>query len=239
MVGSGEGLEATVKLFREKGISSAPVITPMGEVIGHLTEMVLVKALVMNQVQSENNNKIIHFKYILEKINFVQDSDHVSDVLKVLIQSSSHRVLVKDDKNNIVGIISPKDLIRNLSGHFEVREKKEILQEMEELQEELENIKEKMTDMESYMDMYDSVFQSGVYMLHSANPEGTHFQVYSSMVKKTGEVLRIDVVSASLKDKDGEFSGTFTISRQIESDHLLRSLHGLIKDDSKYGTIKK
>ena len=285
-LGSGDTLQQAVELFADKGIGSAVVITPLGEVLGNMTELSLVKALVMSQVTKDANQKINYYKEILEKIHFVDEDGHVSDVLKSLIQSTSHRVLVKDSKGKMTGIITPKDLIRKLSGQFDRKDKKAILEEMEDMQNQMDEMKEKMVDLESYMDVYDTVFQSGVYMLHSSDKdgvivfaneklhttlgydngdllgksiyeiypksvhsqvkaglerirlEGKHSQVYSSMVKKGGAIIRIDVASASIKDKNGDFNGTFTISREIESDHLLRSLHGIIEEGSSYGEIK-
>ncbi len=51
------------------------------------------------------------------------------------------------------------------------------------------------------------------------------------MLKKNGEKLRIDIVSTAIHDEAGEFVGTISVSRPVDSDILLRALHGVLHTD--------
>jgi CBS domain-containing protein len=114
LLGSTDVQEA-VKLFTSKKITSVPVIDATGEVAGQLTELCLVRILVMHQLQPAKFAKIAHCQSFLEEAFFVEPKDNVSVVLKAILKSPSRRILVRSDGKQIHGIISPKDLIRVLT----------------------------------------------------------------------------------------------------------------------------
>jgi CBS domain-containing protein len=109
-----------VAKFAEKKISSVPVMTTMGEVAGQLTELVMVRALVLNQLQPEKYKQLHHCTELLEPALFVSPQATITEVIKALMKSPSRRVLVRADGRQIMGIISPKDLLRVLMNGQEV-----------------------------------------------------------------------------------------------------------------------
>lgn len=283
LLGSGTSIVDAVEEFNRNNFSSAPVITPVGEVIGQLSEMDLVKALVNHKSKGVEYSKVIHAEDFFEPVFFVSTEDHLTDVIRVMIKSPSHRVLVKDKHEKIVGIISPKDVLHKLHG---AETTPSLFEELQNLYKENEKLKERMGEMKNYLNTYDSVFHSGLYMLHSVNKEGKiilaneklhetlgykpgelmgksiydiypssvhaeaksglrrvmqegrHNLTYSSMVKKDGSNVRVDLASAALRDEEGNFLGTFTISRQYGSEAMLRSLHGIfdeVEEEEKKG----
>jgi hypothetical protein len=52
---------------------------------------------------------------------------------------------------------------------------------------------------------------------------------YTTMLRKNGDKMRVDIVSSSFKDQKGEFVGTISISREVDAEDLLRALNGLMK----------
>ena len=104
-----------VALFSSKKISSVPVVSSMGDVAGHLTELVLVRALVMYQLQPEKFSKLAHCADLLSEAHFVEPTDSITIVLKAIIKSPTSRVLVRSQGRKVLGIISPKDLLKLLS----------------------------------------------------------------------------------------------------------------------------
>lgn len=108
-----------VKLFAEKKISSVPVFSTTGDGVGLLTEFVLLRALVMSQLQPAKFSKIAHCLDILEPVQFVTPDDTISAVLSTMMKSPHRRVLVRSGGRKIHGIISPKDLLRSLSAGSE------------------------------------------------------------------------------------------------------------------------
>lgn len=258
MVGSGNDILEVVEFFNRHHISSAPVQNPLGQILGQLTEIDLVKALVFYRANSEYS-KIIHAENYFQPVSFVRDTDEIPQVLKVLVKAATHRVLVMDRQEKVVGIISPKDLLRSIQGAGKVGQI--VTDQVKILQFELGDLRRRMQEMAIYLQTYDTVFQSGFFGLHSINKEGKvvfandriheclgyqpgellgrsffdlyppearedvqsglekvmaegrHNLIMAKMVKKTGELLEVDLASSALKDEMNRFIGTFTISR--------------------------
>ncbi len=270
---SGMELEEAVELFNKLHISTAPVVTPIGEVLGQLTEMDLVKAVVHHRVQGAKYSKVIHAQEFFLPVRYVEETQPIGEVLREMMKTTSHRVLVRNLQEKLVGVISPKDILRSLYGEERVANR--LAEECQKLNIEVVELRSRLKEMSVYLSTYDSVFQSGLYMLHSIDPtghiifandkihsalgyepgeligksikdlyppsvqheaiaglkrvieEGQHQLTYSSMVCKNGGTIRVDLASAALKDDQGRFLGTFTISREYGSEAMLRALHGI------------
>lgn len=111
---SSATITEVVELFGSKKIASAPVRTSMGEYAGTLTELTLVRILVLHQLQPEKYKKLAHRLDFLEPLVFVNQTDPFADVLKAILKAPNHRLFVKEKNNHICGVISPKDLLRVL-----------------------------------------------------------------------------------------------------------------------------
>ena len=121
-VESSTSIGDAVKIFLDNKISSVPVMTTMKEIAGQLTELVLVRILVLHQLQPEKYKQLVNCIDLLEPAAFVDPEATIATVIKAIIKSPSRRVLIKSDGRQIVGIISPKDLLRLLmSGKSEVK----------------------------------------------------------------------------------------------------------------------
>ena len=51
------------------------------------------------------------------------------------------------------------------------------------------------------------------------------------MMTKKQQKIRVDIASSALKDHHGKFIGTISVARVIDSDELLRTLHGVLNKD--------
>ena len=169
MLGSGTDILEAVEFFNRNGITTAPIQNPLGEILGQLTEIDLVKALVHYRAKSDYS-KVIHAQEHFEPVFFVDEYDDVATVLKVIIRAPTHRVLVKNQKGKVTGIISPKDLLRGIQGGGNVC--RVVVDEVQALQKELDDLRGRMQEMTSYLQTYDTVFQSGLFGLHSADRQG-------------------------------------------------------------------
>lgn len=109
-------LEA-VNVFMSKKFTSVPVTTGTGDLAGQLTEVVLIRLLVLSKGQPDKFKKLAHCLELLEKPVFVDPTDSVATVLKALMSSATKRVFVSMNKFNILGIISPKDLLKALTAN--------------------------------------------------------------------------------------------------------------------------
>ncbi len=78
-------------------------------------------------------------------------------------------------------------------------------------------------------DLYPkSVLHEAVQGLKEIQDKGQHHITYTTMLRKNGEKMRIDIASSSLRATSGEFLGTISISRQVDAEDLLRALHGIV-----------
>jgi PAS domain S-box-containing protein len=169
MLGSGTDILDAVEFFNKHGISTAPVQNPLGEILGQLTEINLVKALVYYRAGG-NYTKVIHAEEHFEPVFFVNDEDEIAAVLKTIVRAPTHRVLVRDRKEKVIGIISPKDLLRSIQGGGDVS--RVVVDEVQALQRELSDLRGKLHEMSQYLQTYDIVFQSGMFGLHSVDRLG-------------------------------------------------------------------
>lgn len=158
-----------VEFFNRHQFNSAPVQNPMGEILGQMTEMDLVKALVHYKANGDFC-KVAHAQKYFDPVFFVEENDELVDVLKTMVRSPTNRVLVRTPQERIVGIISPRDLLKII--HGEEKRGQEILGHVQDMQIELNELKTRMTEMSRYIETYDTVFQSGLFGLHSADREG-------------------------------------------------------------------
>ncbi|MGZ3723094.1 MAG: CBS domain-containing protein [Bdellovibrionales bacterium] len=111
---SSTSIQEAVDLFTKHKISSAAVQSAMGDIAGSLTELGLVRALVLHQLQPEKYSKLAHCMELLVEGSFVEPKDSITTVIKMMIKSPTQRVMVKSEGRKIHGIISPKDMMRVL-----------------------------------------------------------------------------------------------------------------------------
>lgn len=190
MLTSGMDILDAVEFFNKHHISSAPVQNPLGEILGHLTEIDLVKALAQYRSNSEYS-KVIHAEEYFEPVIFVKDTDKVAEVVRALVKAPTYRVLVKDRQNRTIGIISPKDILRSIQRKGPVGQI--VVDEVKALRMELDHMRKRMQEMTSYLATYDTVFQSGLFGLHSADKTGrivfANERLHTNLGYKPGEII--------------------------------------------------
>src|SRR5699024_8048776 len=86
---SSTDIMAAVEIFSKNKISSVPVMTTMGEVAGQLTELVMVRVMVLFQLQPEKYKKLVNCTDLLEPAYFVSPNDNITTVIKTIMKSPS------------------------------------------------------------------------------------------------------------------------------------------------------
>jgi PAS domain S-box-containing protein len=170
MVGSGDSLQDVIHLFLEQGITSSPVINPLGEILGVLSELSLVKAYMLHKAKFHKSDKVGHHIDLLEPATYVDPSLPIIEVLRSMISAPTHRLLVKDSKGKVVGIISPKDLMRAVDG--KQNPSQSIKQKLAEAEKNLKSSLEKLTSLEKSLDVYQKVFHETPYIMHAVDKDG-------------------------------------------------------------------
>ena len=247
-------------------MSSSPVRTPSGELLGVLTEMDLVKGILLSKASGGALDKVGDHSAEFEAVKYVHDSANMEEVFRAMVKSPSKRVLVQDSNQSVIGIISPKDLLAFLKG--EKLESKNLSRELESYKEKLKELEQKTNSLEEAVNTYRTLVVESPSMTHSVGAngriqlankklhsvlgyredeligkdfltlydpvhhnnakngltrvkeDGYHQPIYTTMVKKNGESIKVEVVSSSLKDKKGNFLGTITVARPESSNEL-------------------
>lgn len=114
IVESSDTIDAVVEIFSSNKLTCAPVLTSLGEYAGTLTDLTLARILVLHQLQGDKYKKLAQVLDLLEPTVFVKPLDPFPDVLKAMLRAPVHRVYVRAKNGEIVGVISPKDLLRVL-----------------------------------------------------------------------------------------------------------------------------
>lgn len=274
---SGAELHETISFFLESDVRTAPVVTPMGEVLGMMTDMGLVKASLKKYLDPERHEKVAAHKEILDEPTFVEEDAPVEEVIRAMIKSPLHRILVVSKQKRLLGIISPKDVVRFITG--EQAKTVNLRAELEATRSEAQNLAKQLEGALHTLEKFQRLFVETPYMMHSSDENGKiimankkihqvlgyeegeligrtifdiypksvhhearagidrikekgfHHTTYTTMLRKNGDKIRIDIASSSLKDKYGKFIGTISISREVDAEALLRALNGIMDSD--------
>jgi PAS domain S-box-containing protein len=278
-IGSGDELHGTIKAFVESGAHYVPVITPTGEVLGLMSEYSLVQAFLRHYLDPDRHDKVIQHKDILIPATFVAETDTLDEVIKALHTSVTKRLLVRNPRGLVVGIISPRDILDLL--HGEHKGFRNIQVELKKSQKKADQLAAKISDLNMVITKYQKLYENSPYAMHSVNArgyvimankklhqmlgykpgelvgllvtklyadsvrpdvmkglkevieKGAQHNIYSTMLTKEGEKLRVDVASSALYNDRGDFVSTITITRKVDSEILLRALHGVFDVDDK------
>ena len=111
---TSDTLLSAVQLFLEKGFVSIPVIDDNQAIIGVLTEDSILKAYIWCRGQKIINPPIKVLTQFINKPTVLKRDLNVLQVMKELIASPGSRVLIANERGQLEGIISPKDLIKVL-----------------------------------------------------------------------------------------------------------------------------
>ena len=170
MVGSGESLQDVIKLFLEQGITSSPVINPMGEILGTLTELALVKAYMLHKLKLQKNDRVGHHIDLLEPISYITVDTPIPEALRAMLGSPTNRLLVKNENKKIVGIVSPKDLMRGMLG--EANPMQNLRQKLKETETQLKESLFAVKNLKENLKVYQRVFHETPYLMHAVDRDG-------------------------------------------------------------------
>ncbi|MEQ1875318.1 MAG: CBS domain-containing protein [Bdellovibrionia bacterium] len=272
-------LREAMRLFLDNNYTSAPVVDVDGKILGILTELDLVKGILRHHIEVNEHATILDHKDLLDKAMCIEENATVTVVIKALVTADAHRVVVIDKSQRVVGIISPKDVLKIVMGETTARPS--LQDQIRDARANIEQLKKEVAYLARDREQYEKLFRDSPYMMHSVDgdgriilankkihevlgysdgeligknmqalyPESMHQQAtqglntiiengfhgltYTSMVSKHGDVVRVDLASGALRNVNGDFIATITISRLVDADALLRALHGVVKDMNK------
>lgn len=274
----GMKISDAVRTMLSHHISSAPVLTASGKLIGQISEVFLLKLFILASKKGNENQTLKDHSKSLVSVTTVKEKDPIDEVVKQIINSPSHRALVLDDHGHLRGIISPKDILRILVG--EDARSGSLLNEFAILQDRLNIARDQLQATQSQLKSVSTVIEKSAFMFHSVDSKGKivianerihqelgyqpnelvgkaildlypsdlhksildglkklidgeekEIKTYSTYIKKDGKPLRVEIVSRSIVDANNQFLATSTLSRILDSEELLRTLHGVYDEE--------
>jgi PAS domain S-box-containing protein len=275
-------------LFLEHGYTSVPVIGTSGEILGIVDEFSLIKAKLVQHIEEQGRDKLAHHTEYLLPAHCIREETPLTEVVKEMIKAPNHRLLVVNKAKSLVGIISPKDILRYVVG-VKKQPSVDLRKELAATKDSLLRVQNELEKTKGRLEIYKDIVMDNPSMIHSVDGHGkilmanrkmhqilgyeaneligktmfdlyaasvhhealsglstiketgTHQNTFTTMLKKNGEKIRIDIASTALMDEDGHFVGTISVSRPVDSDILLRALHGVLQKDldngSRYGVL--
>jgi PAS domain S-box-containing protein len=175
-------LAKVIELFNRMQIHCAPVIDSTGQIFGMMTDVGLVKASLRSYVDPGSYSNVYQNVDCLEKAEYVEDDDVVGSVGKALLKSPTNRLLVKRN-GTLVGIISPMDLVRYVTG--EQRKSGDLRQELEATKAQVDRLTVQLSSVDEMLSRYRKLFMDTPYLMHSVDAKG--FIILAN--KKIHEVL--------------------------------------------------
>ncbi len=260
---SGELLVDTISVFFKNNIHYAPVITPGDEVLGLLSETALLKASLRHYLDANKHERVYAHRDLLEPVPFVKEDSPIEEVMRSMMQSKSKRVLVHDYRLRLIGIISPKDILRKLHGEHNLSSG--MSYELQQVEQQVTSSNPNVKNLHDLVHVYREAFESSPLLMHSVDGRGkvvmanrkihaelgydvgeligkTIFDLYqpgmhemalhgleniknsgghrstmTQMVRKDGKAIHVDVVSSALRDSNGSFLSTISVSRVLDS----------------------
>ena len=169
-VRSGDRLHEVMHFFLTYQVHYAPVLSPMGELLGLLSDISVVKASLRKYLSSEYGQSIYAHKDLFEPAMTVRDSAKLDEVVRVMMKASSRRVLVIDQGQQVAGIVSPRDIMKVLAG------KTDQLQEMHTKLKDLEfktrQLELEVQSIQQLMGVYREIFEASPLIMHSVDEHG-------------------------------------------------------------------
>lgn len=104
-------LEAIRKLV-EHGISGAPVVDHLGNMVGFLSEKDCMKVALQASYYGERGGNVSQF--MVHKVETVEAETNLVEVAEMFMKGPHRRFPVVDDENRLVGTISRRDILKAL-----------------------------------------------------------------------------------------------------------------------------
>ena len=111
-----EVVEAIRILLKHK-ITAAPVVDSGHKMVGILSESDCLSATLTSSYYSQDFGLVS--EYMTESVLSAREEDSVLDVYERFMKQRAVRVPVLDDGDRLVGILSPKDLMRAVLEYYE------------------------------------------------------------------------------------------------------------------------
>jgi PAS domain S-box-containing protein len=158
-------VQDAIAFFEKHPRQFATVSASRDRLHGVLTEGNLVKIFLRYQSQPAKE-ALIFYRDCFEPTQLIHQTEAFHEVVKKVMTSVGHRVFVIDEKGDMVGHITAKDILPHLVGK---KDSKPALQGAA------------FDELKSQLYLYESFFSKSPLMMHSVNPGG-YIQMANEML---------------------------------------------------------
>lgn len=196
--------------------------------------------------QNKKQDQLIYFRDFFEPVQYIQEEEDLNSILKKTLTAVGHRIFVLDSSQSVVGYISARDVLPQFMGkrvtlgevdkfswesqlyYFEnFFDKAPLMMHSVNIYGDIQMANEMLHRVLGYeypeligkklSDLYtqDNLLKAkkGIALILK---DGFHQVVQSSMVKKDGKIVVVEIASRVLKNIQGESIGTVTVSRPLD-----------------------
>lgn len=169
---SSDKLSRALELFESKQFRTLPILDGAGKILGILSESALLRCLIVSKTRQTTDIPLNDFLSHLDRFSAVKESEPIDKVVAVMVKAPNNRVLVTDDQEKLVGIVSPKDVIFYLIAE---PGSESLQKKVEHLEGELENLRAQhaeLLDAKKNLEEFEGIIQGSLFLCHSLAPDG-------------------------------------------------------------------
>lgn len=152
-----ETVTTAIEKMKGQALGFIAVMASQDRYHGVITEAGLMRAYLRLQTQPEKQ-ALIFYRDCFEPTQLVHESEDFSSVVKKIMTSVGHRVFVINDRGEVQGHISAKDILPYFSISPQAGSRNPVL--------------ESQGQLNSDMYLYESFFAKSPFMMHSVDFEG-------------------------------------------------------------------
>lgn len=161
-------LEETEKVFETHRLTAVPVLDPYDRILGVLTDFMLVK-LFLKKTAKKMSGNLLSFIEELDPVFTIEEDEPLQNAFKLMLQSPNHRIFVTRGED-LVGALSPKDLLPYLAGATEHR--KSVQEELQEAHNAIQKLNSELAITKKSLTSYKKFFDESPFMMHSIDWDG-------------------------------------------------------------------
>lgn len=151
-----ETVTTAIEKMKTLSVGFIAVMASQDRYHGVITEAGLMRAYLRQQTQPEKQ-ALIFYRDCFEPTQLVHESEDFSSVVKKIMTSVGHRVFVINDRGEVQGHVSAKDVLPFFSNSPAAQ---------------AQFTTENQAQLKSEMYLYESFFAKSPFMMHSVNFEG-------------------------------------------------------------------
>ena len=103
-------IQEVAKKMKDRDVSSLVVVDPNGKPVGIVTERDIITKVCINDIPT---NTVISKEIMSTPLITIKGRSSTSTAAEIMIKNDVRHLLVIDDRNKPIGIITPLDLTRN------------------------------------------------------------------------------------------------------------------------------